>query len=246
MAVATLSTLAIAIFLTSTTVSAQTAGSDCNGYVYLTPENKFVYTNSSNGNNISVTEGAANCYQIKSAVQNMLIGQRMNHNETQNLQNFIAQQQRTNEKLSSYYQNPSVNESKQMQEMEPKIAFEQRMEQEKERANYIAETTDPKLKSLEHAMTTIHQQRININQINESQDMNPWTSNWSMNPIQNYTNNHNVNVPASVHYIPPLKPEFAKFPTGWDRMNSTITNWNQLEQYMINHNSTSFVVNGTK
>lgn len=206
--------------------------SSCDGYVYLVPENKFVYTNSSV--NTSITEGGSNCYQVKSAVQNMLMGIRMNQAAQASLDAHIAEQQHQNEQLSGKYTLPTLNQSNALQEIKTFAAIEQRKDLEQQRADYLASTSEEQTSVIEMEMQMLHQQRVNINQINESQALNPWTSNWSINPMQNFTDN--VNHPTQTH-MPLPKPEFIKYPTGWDNQTAIISNWSDLQKWMTSNST---------
>jgi hypothetical protein len=235
----------------SAILASNNANASCQGYVYLENESKYAYINATNGTNTSITEGGgSNCYQIESAVHNMLTGLKMNENASSNLNSYIAQQQEIQEKLAQQYAGPSLNQSKTMQIIKPYMANAIRAELEQNRANYIAQTTDVKLAVLLTDMSVYHQQRINaLDRINETLEMNPWTANWSSSPLQNYTAQQ-PNAPPSTYYVPPLKPEFAKYPTGWLNRTSVVTDWTSLQKWMMNQpiNSTSLTnsTNGTK
>lgn len=209
----------------------------CSGYVYLTNENKFVYANATNGTNTSITEGGgSNCYQVNSAVQNMLTGIRMNKLQESNMNDFIAQQQQLHESLAEKYPYPTVEYSSAAEGMKPMIAYQQRSELEQNRADYIASTTDVHLSVLEMEMQMLHQQRVNIDQINETQALDPWTSNWSINPMENFTDNNAVAHPTKMNQIV-LKPEFKMYPTGYDNSTAQIKNWADLQKWMTEHPS---------
>lgn len=208
------------------------AYASCDGYVYLVPENKFMYTNSSV--NTSTTEGGSNCYQVKSAVQNILTGIRMNQAEQASLDAHIAEQQHQEEQLSGKYILPTLNQSNALQEIKTYAANYQRMELEQNRADYLASTTETQTSVIKMEMQMLHQQRVNINQINESQALNPWTSNWSMNPMQNFTDN--VNHPTPIH-MPQLKPEYYLHPSGWVNQTVIVSNWADLQKWMTQNNT---------
>lgn len=210
------------------------AYASCDGYVYLAPANKFMYTNSST--NTSITEGGSNCYQIKSSVQNILTGIRMNQEEQSNLDSFISSQQQQSEELQQKYPYASVQYSSTIDMIKPLIANEQKRELEQNRADYLESTSIQQTSVIKMEMQMLHQQRININQINESEALNPWTSNWSINPMQNFTKNNIVIHPTPTH-MPPLKPEYAKYPNGWDNQPGLVNNWNDLEKWMTQNNT---------
>lgn len=155
----------------------------------------------------------------------------MNQAAQASLDAHIAEQQQQNEQLSSKYTLPTLNQSNALQEIKTFAAIEQRKDLEQQRADYLASTSEQQTSVIEMEMQMLHQQRVNINQINESQALNPWTSNWSINPMQNFTDN--VNHPTKMNPIV-LKPEYYLHPSGIIENNSTIQNWNDLDKYYEN------------
>lgn len=131
----------------------------CQGYVYLTDQNKFVY---SNGNNTSVAIGSENCYQVKNNLQNILAANQMNIMAEKNMQKFIDQQKQIGKDLQNqYFPAFNLNASETAKINKKLLAEQEWVQAYQQRVDYLKQVHD-NTKQLQEMMKHLKQQRLNI------------------------------------------------------------------------------------
>lgn len=153
------STFVVGMFLFQGHMASATT---CQGYVYLTNENEFSY---SNGNNTSITEGSENCYQVQNNMHNIIAANHMNQIAEQNMQKFIEQQRKSTQTLEhEYFQPINLNASMTIQIAKQKLAAEYWNQAYQQRSQYMQQVHDAQNQIL-NMMKILHQQRFNIDSI---------------------------------------------------------------------------------
>lgn len=134
----------------------------CDGYVYLTNENKFKYVTY---NNTSINVNSENCYEVKNNLHNILAGNQMNQLADKNMQKFLDNQRKTIQDLEYQYLKPvDVNSSMNLQLVKQKLAVDYWSQAYQQRSAYL-EQNHYDTKQILDMMKILKQQRINIDSI---------------------------------------------------------------------------------